>query len=143
MLVEGFGKTKKRPSPVSMSNTDSADDERDSSAFAKTVWTGRTDTNKRVIFNDDEVLVGMTSQEALLFRGLNGGDGGDSNSPQGSVAKDVRALIGHQVGRSRGRVRKGDYVIIKVLTCTGHTLRGVAVASTTLREAHALGLYMM
>jgi hypothetical protein len=154
-------------------------------------WTGRTDTNKRVVFpsslSTSPVLYGLSKVEALLFASLpvawteqgkevvkevENGDKvvmkedvvGDKiqqhmgstlpmqGSARGSVAVDVTEgieavatlvrTIEEQRGRERERkggsvggeedgegeggvkeVEKGTYVVVKILSARGHTLR--------------------
>lgn len=55
------------------------------------VWTGRTDTNKRVIFND-------------------------------------------WLDRERGTVEKGRYVVVRITSARGHTLRGQAIRLSSISD---------
>lgn len=163
-------------------------------------WTGRTDTNKRVVFpsslSTSPVLFGLSKEEALLFaslpvawteqgkevvkEGVRGSEGGSvsqveeekvvmkedvvgdkiqqhmgstlsmqgsaKGSARGSVPVDVTEgieavatlvrTIEEERGRERerrrgsgggeereGEVEKGTYVVVKILSARGHTLR--------------------
>ena len=105
-------------------------------------WTGRTDTNKRVVFPaaTEAVTVpapfpalrGLTRAEAARFAALTLPVGGDLRADADAVA----ALVG-EVAAARSvevpaaqyaEVGKGQYVVVKVVSGRGHTLRGVPVA---------------
>jgi hypothetical protein len=95
-------------------------------------WTGRTDSNKRVVFADAPVLDGLTSVEAAAL----------ALAP--AVAADIgTAVAGLLKLRSTslaGRVSKGVVVAVKITQARGHTLRGQPLALTSLRQSHELNL---
>jgi tRNA A37 methylthiotransferase MiaB len=79
-------------------------------------WTGRTDSNKRVIFDDPgNILEELTKEEATLI----------ARTPivaQSDESSHVSMLA--NIGRkSTSKVEKGKYVIVQVLYGRGHTLR--------------------
>lgn len=113
-------------------------------------WTGRTDTNKRVVFPASSltspVLTGLSREEAeqfasLILKGERGG------ADLGPGLESVAALV-QQIEHSRerhgegisirgdidrqdeaevesvvGAVEKGSYVVVKIIAARGHTLR--------------------
>jgi len=82
------------------------------------VLTGRTDSNKRVVFDDVKVLDGFASLEEAMCEQR----GTSSN---------------------RGRhveIKEGMYVIVKITAAHGHTLSGVAIAATTLQQSFLLNI---
>lgn len=106
-------------------------------------WTGRTDSNKRVVFSDAAVLDGLGADEAAALA--------LAPATHGSVEACVAGLLSHRggsspstlaagLGRQAGRITKGSVIVVKVLTAKGHTLRGAAVALTTLGQAFSLNL---
>ena len=74
--------------------------------------TGRTDTNKRVVFPARDVAPTLRDEAA--------------------------AHSGSRVG-SRVALRAGDYAVVHIDHATRHTLRGRAMARTSLREAASGG----
>jgi hypothetical protein len=73
--------------------------------------TGRTDTNKRVVFSD---LLGSD------LTGLHGaGSGGGGGSAAAAACRGLEA---------------GEYVEVEVVEATGHTLRGRALRRSTIAE---------
>ena len=142
VLVEGYGKTKGDPSASS-----------DPSSLTDTTegtlqLTGRTDTNKRVIFpdlpiataaipnsNNDsshtditrENLLNLAQSALLPVSSAEHRSGYHSEQPP-SVSGLVNAV-------------KGDYVIVLIVPGgKGHTLRGIPLIKTTLQQAHLLHL---
>jgi len=141
VLVEGLGKPSSSGSPM---------------------WTGRTDTNKRVLFSATaQVLSEFSAIDAAAFASLPVTDllGGRFDDPMlvkeaanqaiATLEKDVLDLIisknlslrkhGSQLNnKSLGEaiVDKGKYVIVKIAACRGHTLRAVPLAVTSLSHAH-------
>jgi tRNA A37 methylthiotransferase MiaB len=92
----------------------------------KVTWTGRTDTNKRVVFGGSKILDSFTPLDASVFRRLSGVEAQEALSTTAKRAAEVR---------------KGMYVVVKIVSCRGHTLRAVPIARTTLVEAHNLKLF--
>ena len=78
-------------------------------------WTGRTDSNKRVIFDDPgHIIEDLTKEEAHLIAATPI----VVNDELNSFSKAAR------IGRkSNSSVEKGKYVIVQVLYGRGHTLR--------------------
>ena len=104
-------------------------------------WTGRSDSNKRILFADTPVLAAPPSLEELLaLRDMAVGeaDAADADAYAARLREAVERLRGAATPLAVGRVGRGDYVIVKVLYGKGHTLRGAAVARTSLREGAAL-----
>ena len=99
-------------------------------------WTGRTDSNKRILFVDTPVLASPPSLEELLaLRGMSV-DGAAADAD--AYAARLRSAVDTMCGSATTAVQRGDYIIVKVLYGKGHTLRGVALARTSLREGAAL-----
>ena len=122
-------------------------------------WTGRTDTNKRVVFKDLPVLSNMSSEVALAIKRLKAHE--IAKFKNFIASKDVAmikeasirattaleeatvSLISNNLQMERcSKIEKGTYVVVKIAACRGHTLSGVAVALTTLKDAHELKLSM-
>ena len=109
------------------------------SSAERIMWTGRTDTNKRVVFADSAVLTSLSSENAADFRGL-------EIPLLSDVCKlaDVASVVEKRVMELKNGelipIEKGMYVVVKIISCKGHTLRGAAVAKTTIRESHSLQL---
>jgi hypothetical protein len=118
----------------------------------KMTWTGRTDTNKRVVFNDVPVLDGLTRSEAKVLWGSPSAVH-SKNSEEPALEFDPvlhEHMISHiQSCRARGdlstprslpqiacSIQKGDYIIVKITKASGHTLRGVPIAKVGLIEAN-------
>lgn len=91
----------------------------------RVLWTGRTDTNKRVVFSDCKVLGSLTGEVASSLRHA-----------------DASAIPAYLDTASES-IHPGAYVVVKVLSVKGHTLRGSALAKTTIKEAHELNLYSL
>ena len=116
------------------------------------MWTGRTDTNKRVIFaKDTPVLPAFSEIDAKVFSAMPVAFcqveiGQDYAATKAEAIKATRALEGDIAGlislrsEARGLVEKGSYVIVKIAACRGHTLRGVAISITSLANAYKLSL---
>ena len=130
VLVEGYGK-------------DSTD-----------IWTGRTDTNKRVLFSSTSaILEDLSRDEAELFSSIsfennqlaftNNTSEIKSSAEQATLdlEKKVSSLISTFPDFKRqARIDKGIYVIVKISACRGHTLRAVPIARTTLVKSRHLDL---
>ena len=104
-------------------------------------WTGRTDSNKRVVFPDSALLLdNLTQQEADVFKRMSVVKDHDSITA-GSVDSTIKQIVVSKGGgESRSGLKKGDYVIVKISGNRGHTLRGVAIATITNTQAHCLTL---
>ena len=149
--MEGYGKTKGDPS-ASSSDPSSLSD----STEGTLQLTGRTDTNKRVIFPDLPVPIAVSTSSSdhhsgpgtditreyllkLAYSALSPPavtpshiteEGADKGSASASVPVPgpVSAV-------------KGDYVIVLIVPGgKGHTLRGIPLIKTTLQQAHLLHL---
>ena len=146
VLVEGEGKKiPAAPSSVDTQYSNADTDKRtgtvnDNSNRIGVSWTGRTDTNKRVVFPasalTSPVLTGLSREEAEKFASLIlEGERGATDLGPGleSVAALVRDM---ESERARGReggsivekaeeqtVEKGSYVVVKIIAARGHTLR--------------------
>jgi hypothetical protein len=106
-------------------------------------WTGRTDTNKRVVFLDASVVSGLLSrEEAAVFASIPVRRDLDAPERRMTVATSIEAAM-TMSGRARVSVKKGDYVVVKIVSNKGHTLRGIPVATTSLMDAHRLNLDML
>ena len=152
---------------TSSSSSTSGTTSSSSQYLGESSWTGRTDTNKRVVFPAQSqtdgsgafpALTGLSRQEAELFAQLSFGTGSRSETGSGSgghsdskttrvaasevdlstAALAVASLV-RSVAASRpqlhyddwqveGEVDKGRYVVVKVVSGRGHTLRAVPVA---------------
>ena len=146
VLVEGEGKKiPAAPSSVDTQYSNADTDRRTDTANDKSnrigvSWTGRTDTNKRVVFPastlTSPVLTGLSRVEAEKFASLvlEGERGGADLGPGlESVATLVRSIESERVrGREEGSVveeteeqavEKGSYVVVKIIAARGHTLR--------------------
>ena len=103
-------------------------------------WTGRTDSNKRVVFTESPVLMPSLSQvEADFFKDLPVVKDHDSITA-GSVDCAIKQMLASKGARAGGIISKGAYVIVKICGNRGHTLRGVPVAITTLNGATQIQL---
>lgn len=110
-------------------------------------WTGRTDTNKRMVFSNSPILHRLEQDEARQFAKV--------------LPSKVSALIHETLEKRRSKYRsvviagqyeagkreteltevtKSSYVIVKVMSAKGHTLIGTPIATTTLQDATKLGL---
>ena len=106
------------------------------------LWTGRTDSNKRVVFDDDSILNSLSKEEVIKFGSL-------VMNPFLSIQSSVRKLI-FECQKERfatsylpdrlDNIKKGQYVVVKVTSGRGHTLKGVVIASMTIRKASTLNL---
>ena len=118
-------------------------------------WTGRTDTNKRVVFEDCKVIDSLSKSEALAVATVSWKGMKDAYTLQQAnevVAGILAASRAQQRTLSNGSsgssgssgsmttLQAGDYCIVKVLRGKGHTLEAAAVAKVGLREADALSL---
>ena len=96
-------------------------------------WTGRTDTNKRVVFPTPfPALAGLSRAEAARFAAL-AVSGGDLRADADAVAALIAEVAAARSGDAAPpdatvSVDKGQYVVVKVLSGRGHTLRAVPVA---------------
>ena len=100
--------------------------------------TGRTDSNKRVIMNDPEmVLDSLTQLEVPLFYGRS-----DHSHDYDSMQIAIKQCNRDRANKTSliKEVQKGDYVIVKITSNRGHTLRGEVVCKTTNAWATALQL---
>ena len=103
-------------------------------------WTGRTDSNKRVVFPDSAVLLeGLTQQEANVLKSMPIVKDHDDITA-GSIDTAIKQMIASKGGRASRGISKGEYVVVKISGNRGHTLRGVPVATTSNTHAHALKL---
>lgn len=104
-------------------------------------WTGRTDSNKRVVFPDSAVLLeGLSQQEADVLKGVPVVKDHDDITA-GSIDNIIKQMIASKGrGDSRCSITKGSYVIVKISGNRGHTLRGVPIATTTNTRAQQLKL---
>lgn len=105
--------------------------------------TGRTDSNKRVIVNDpDIVLDSLTQQEVSFFYGKDN-ESMDYDGMQRAI-EQCYADRGNNRGDEGVRlvqgVEKGEYVVVKITSNRGHTLRGEVVCKTTNAWATSLRL---
>eukprot|EP01039_Chlorochromonas_danica_P001286 gene1286-1404_t len=111
-------------------------------------WTGRTDTNKRMVFSNSPILHHLEKDEAQQFAKV--------------LPSKVSTLIQETIENRRSKYRsvvlagqyeaagkreteltevtKSSYVIVKVMSAKGHTLIGTPIATTTLQDATKLGL---
>ena len=149
VLVEGYGKTKGDPT-ASPSDPSSMTD----SSQGTLQLTGRTDTNKRVIFPDLHIPIAVSTP--------NGDDHSDHgtditreyllNLAQSALSPAVASSHIPEEGGDKGQsisasvpglvsAVKGDYVIVLIVPGgKGHTLRGIPLIKTTLQQAHLLHL---
>jgi len=102
-------------------------------------FTGRTDTNKRVIFPNQRVLQSISKEEAkhIAMSSL-----AYSLSPSSTLTELLESIVQK---RREGQpwcneVKKGDYVIVKITAARGHTLRGLPVAQTSITQSTSLSL---
>jgi len=94
-------------------------------------FTGRTDSNKRVVFPASLLLKGIRADEAAAL----------ARAKQSDVDAVLAELRSARQGGGQGQgVEKGIYVVVKVTGARGHTLRGVPLATTTIAESHPLNL---
>jgi len=109
-----------------------------------TTWTGRTDTNKRVLFEDRQVFASLSGSEALDVAMMPSWSQKFSLSQSNDAVASVLAITkSKQRSASAGgpvSLRAGDYCVVKILRGRGHTLLGAAVAKLSLTEAHSLSL---
>ena len=149
VLVEGYGKTKGDPS-ASSSDPSSLTDTTEGTLQL----TGRTDTNKRVIFPDLPVPIAASTSSSI--------DHSDHhtdltreyllNLAQSALTPAVTPSHITEEGADEGQsvsatvpglvsAVKGDYVIVLIVPGgKGHTLRGIPLIKTTLQQAHLLPL---
>lgn len=141
MLVEGVAQRKQSSSAATASSAGHNDL---APAVERRRWTGRTDSNKRVIFEDGPVLVGLTSQEAAkvlqgsslsLQSTLESILNSRKTSRQSAAATDLLPAI-------YGGIDRGSYVVVQITEARGQTLRGQPVALSSLMGAHAIGLWV-
>ncbi len=113
-------------------------------------WTGRTDSNKRVVFPGPGacggVLRQLTQAEADAFKELGVVEDHDAitaSSIDKAILKAARARTredGDVPSTELTHIEKGMYVIVKIVGNRGHTLRGAPVSSTTLTASSKLRL---
>ena len=120
-------------------------------------WTGRTDTNKRVIFSSAApVLNELNLIDYQAFKSLpvtySSQDFITIKDPQVIKEKARLATSETEIAVSNlmkisqmkeekgyyGMVEKGSYVIVKIAACRGHTLRAVPIALTSIKHAHSI-----
>ena len=95
-------------------------------------FTGRTDSNKRVVFP----WAGL-----LLLKGIRADEAAALARAKVDDVADMLAALGDARGQGEGGVvEKGVYIVVKVTGARGHTLRGVPLATTTIAESHPLNL---
>ena len=116
------------------------------------LWTGRTDTNKRVVFEDLPVLASLNKEQAyeiaiLPVNTKNYNDGYIEKVTKEAAEKasaDVDRVFTDTVAEKswtrNSKIKKGIYVCVKIAACRGHTLRGIPISITTLVNAHGLDL---
>lgn len=104
-------------------------------------WTGRTDSNKRVVFPSNTVLHGLLGDEAWALAAMDVIPGPGGPEAMGARLRELGALRGGGVaGGYSASIERGQYLAVKVVGGKGHTLRALPLALVTLREAAALGL---
>ena len=95
-------------------------------------WTGRTDTNKRVVFRDTPVLAANRLKKEHVTMLL-----ADAQVSAFDISSDHR----HDTrSEASSHVEKGDFVVVRVTECRGHTLKAEALALTSITESHVLGI---
>ena len=107
-------------------------------------WTGRTDSNKRIVFRDPEegqLLDGIGADEACVLA--------LASASENAVAEalvDLKTrrqggrILEPGLGRGSPRIAKGVYIVVKVFSARGQTLRGMALATTTLKQGFEVNL---
>lgn len=132
-------------------------------------WTGRTDSNKRVVFPDTPILHGLTARDAAalaraplpqilelgnsrisvlqLLESLRRDPTSTSSAYCTSTVSGTSTAStvgsGNTVSSTCTSISKGSYVVVQVVRAAGHTLRGVAVAACSLQQAAALQLHKL
>lgn len=118
----------------------------------KEMWTGRTDTNKRVVFEDRSILTILNRDQACEIAKLavdtgNGNDGVVLKVTKEAADKaslDLERVFTETVTKNEwkrdAKINKGMYICVKIAACRGHTLRGVPISITSLVDAHDLDL---
>ena len=124
-------------------------------------WTGRTDTNKRVLFSSAApVLNQLNLIDYQAFKSLpvpySFQDFSSIKDPQVIKEKARLATSETEIAVSKlmkisqmkeensklksyyGMVEKGSYVIVKIAACRGHTLRAVPIALTSIKHAYSI-----
>jgi len=97
------------------------------------MWTGRTDTNKRVVFPDCAVVAGpgvLSSADVVALR----------RAEDGKAALDITKSF---VRATEAVVEARSFVLVKVVECRGHTLRAQALALTSISEAYRLHVHSL
>jgi hypothetical protein len=195
--VKAKTKEKEKEGEEEEEDEDEEKKEREEEKGEQLRWTGRTDTNKRVVFSDAWILsaaqldrvasrvvsavaaatptstttstttastINTTSSITATERGptmrreeVEGFSSFSSFSSANATAltailqrhdKEFLMLFGQQQQQQQEekeeeedfKVAKGDYIVVRVTQARGHTLRGEAVAKTSIRQAAALGL---
>lgn len=187
VLVEGKGKKMINIPPSSVDTQYSQPSS--TSNDTKASWTGRTDSNKRVVFPactaSSPILKNLTKEQAQMFASLSlptfVGSSIDSNNYGSSNSNDSRDVSGlidlsglqggvdmkgsleavatlvrtiqavkdqtdgsdsnNKIIDNDSMIDKGSYVIVKIISGRGHTLRAAPIAIVeSLTIAHHLGL---
>jgi hypothetical protein len=117
-------------------------------------WTGRTDTNKRVVFSSNLPILDSISREEAEFFSLVSFHNDQihytknttkikylAEQATSDLERNIASYILKQPSSRRTvTLEKGLYVLVKVSACRGHTLRAVPVAITSITQAHHLRL---
>lgn len=121
-------------------------------------WTGRTDTNKRVLFEDCSVVDVLTKEDAVAIAAmpwkgesfLTNEDATLRQANEAVAAALAMSQSQHQTHGSHGShkhvrgamtsLQTGDYCVVKILRGRGHTLQAAVAAKISLQEAHSLQL---
>jgi tRNA A37 methylthiotransferase MiaB len=172
VLVEGQGKKLNIPAPSSVDGQYSLGNSSTTNCNVNIIgvsWTGRTDSNKRVVFPSSissPVLPSLSREQAELFASLplplsSSSDmtvfpGVDLAEGIEAVAALVRKCNSDSYSKDNsnsdsdsleppppllGEIEKGSYVVVKILSGRGHTLRAAPIAIiSSLTMAHQLNL---
>jgi len=123
ILVEGEGKGSSQDSPI---------------------WTGRTDTNKRVTFDLEPVLLSPDMEIDRFYEAL-------VSQPYYSTMRPVGARGPPPSGQrhptsalfcSPGLVSKGSYALVRITSARGHTLKGTCLAPFSISQWSSLKVLM-
>jgi hypothetical protein len=112
---------------------------------ARTVWTGRTDTNKRVIFSHPgrnslplissvQDLLSALDDETITRSGMR------TSHVTGYVPVDDTLVLSGRDVSDVVSVKKSSYAVVLITSCKGHTLRGLGIGVTAIALAHSLSL---